>query len=127
MQEYKNVGQEKKHPSEKLLVPQRDASSDRPCGAVPRRKAWGGLDAMCTWKMSQTSGFLQGRAAVSAVPVVGGHRRCRRGGAPAARARSARPGLPSATGQTRILYNFYIFPGYPRDSAIPFKAQIAAE
>lgn len=82
---------------------------------------------MCTWKTSQTSGLLRGRAAVSAVLADGGHRRCSRGGARAARARSARPSLPSATGQTLILYNFYVFSSYSRCPAIPFKVQAAAE
>lgn len=72
---------------------------------------------MGAWEMSQTSGFSRGKAAVSAVPADGGHRRCRRGGAGAARARSARPGLPSATGQALILYNFCVFSSYSRYSA----------
>jgi len=61
MQGYKKkVGQEKKHPREKLLVPRCDAWSHRPCRAVPGRAAWGGLDALCTWKMSQTPGVFPG-------------------------------------------------------------------
>lgn len=82
---------------------------------------------MRTWKISPTSGFLQGKGGVSAVPADGGHRRCRRGGARAARARSARPSLPSASGQPPILYNFYVFPSYSRYSATQLEAQIAAE
>lgn len=78
---------------------------------------------MCTWKMSQTSGVLQGKAAVSAVPADGGHRRwgsCCQG-------TLSPPQLALSHGAGLILYNFYVFPSYSRYSATHFKAQIAAE